>query len=86
MFFNVSREMLGRRGKFYDVMMMYWTQIGQQLTISAYSPTQFLHVEKLASTKKVQRQNVLARMFKSRKCRQKQLQREPRINVAPQEI
>ena len=28
MLFNVSREKLGRPGRFYNVMMMHWTQFG----------------------------------------------------------
>ena len=42
MFFNVSREKLGRPGRFYDVKMTYWTRFGPRLrlAISAHSPTQ----------------------------------------------
>ena len=55
MFFNVSREKSGRPGRFYYVMMTYWTQFGPRLAISTYSPTQYstriLHTEQLQEPK-----------------------------------
>ena len=42
--FNVMREKLERPARFYDVMMMCWTQCGTWFIISTYSPMQQNHL------------------------------------------
>ena len=38
------REKSGRPGRFYVVLMTYWTQFGIRFKISAYSPTQQIYL------------------------------------------
>ena len=71
MFFNVSREKSGRPGRFYYVVMTYWTRFGPRLAISAYSPTQYS--TRRAASQRHSGGMWLARAFESRELSTKRL-------------